>query len=89
MTGYQWLYKGKQAQNVNVDGRYDEFKKEGWSIYPDGRDLNDSPLDVAPTVVVKVEGPVDTVVPTYPCEVCGKIFTMKMHLGAHKRKHKE
>ena len=90
MTGYQWLYKGKQAQHSDITGRYDEFRKDGWSIFLDGSDLNGTVVENESVESIKVTLEPVTKIPEelFKCDSCDKVFKMKMHLGAHKRKHK-
>lgn len=88
MTGYQWLYKGKQVQHADITGRYDEFRKDGWSIFSDGKDLNDTPPEKVPEIIVAEEVMEDSP-EEFKCEVCSRVFGKKMFLMNHMRSHKE
>lgn len=89
MTGYQWLYKGKAVQHCNVTGRYSELRKEGWSVFLDGRDLNESPtVEVIQPKIEEKKDEFDQEQPGFVCDVCGKTYKLKMHLATHRRKHK-
>lgn len=75
--------------NVFSRIEYEEHEKRGWGKVIDKVPEPVKPVEIIVEPIEVVPSPAAIITPTYPCDVCGKVFTMKMHLGAHKRKHKE
>ena len=78
--------------NVFSQAEYEAHVKSGW------RKCEEKKPEPVKVVVVEPEKSIEAVAEPivkeepkeelFKCDMCDKVFKMKMHLGAHKRKHK-